>query len=242
MSRASRLDVGRVLTRAGRTFRQLALPSVILALTLCAAPEAVLAALPLAEIEAPTSAENWVQIPMWLLMLLAQGALVHAALQRQAGRTAPFIESLEAAGKNYLQLLGIGVLTNLGIVLGLFLLVVPGLYLAVLWCVALPAQMSRGDGVLPSMSESGDLTEGRKFKVLALCLLAIVVMVGPWLLASWAAPDDSWPAYRVLTIVVSPLLAAVNTLTISFGAAALYHELRWGAGGPMDEAAAAVFD
>lgn len=68
-------------------------------------------------------------------------------------------------------LLGVSILSGVGILLGLALLVLPGLYLLVRWTVAVPVLIAERSGVLEALTRSGEEIEGRFWPVLAVCLV-----------------------------------------------------------------------
>jgi hypothetical protein len=67
--------------------------------------------------------------------------------------------------------LGVNFLSGLGILLGLILLVVPGIYLIVIWALAVPALMAEDLSVSDALSRSKALTEGYRMSILGLLLL-----------------------------------------------------------------------
>jgi hypothetical protein len=74
---------------------------------------------------------------------------------------------------------GFNLLSNLAIVVGLILLIVPGLLIFVRWAVGLPALLRENLSVSEAMARSSILTEGNRWRILGLSL----VIWGPFLLA-----------------------------------------------------------
>ncbi|NBB14833.1 hypothetical protein GVN21_05570 [Caulobacter sp. SLTY] len=240
MSARRDISVGRVIDRALASFRALAAPAILIMLLLSALPE-MGAAWAINQGRITTIWATILQLLLWVPLLLAQATIIHAAQQRQAGRDTPFLQSLRAAGERFAYVLVISILTGIGVIIGLIFLVVPGVYLAVLWCVAIPAQMSRREGVLDAINESGDLTEGRRWKVLAACVIGVVVSAVPSVVIYILNVQDQLNSTFV-DVILSPLVNTVSHLVTAFGAAALYHELRWRDGGQSEDSTAAVFD
>ncbi|HYG47664.1 MAG TPA: hypothetical protein VD846_06945 [Allosphingosinicella sp.] len=86
-------------------------------------------------------------------------------------------------------LLGLHIVSGLGILLGLILLVLPAAYLFVRWSAAVPALIAEETGVTESLRVSGEAVEGRFWHVFA----AILVVWTPYAagLLAWAlAPED----------------------------------------------------
>jgi hypothetical protein len=235
------ISLGRVIDRALGSFRALAGPAILTLLLLSALPE-MAAAWAIGQGMVPTYGALILQLALWLPLLLAQATIIHAAQQRQAGRQMPFLRSLRAAGERFGHVVLISLLTSIGVIIGVIFLVVPGIYLAVLWCVAIPAQMSNRDGVLDAINESGDLTEGRRWKVLAGCVIAVVVAAVPSFFLYILEVQGPAEARLLIDVILTPLINGIGYLVMTFGAAALYHELRWRDGGQSEESTAAVFD
>ena len=141
---------------------------------------------------------------------------------------------------------------NLGIILGLALLVVPGALIALAWCVALPAAALERTALTAAFRRSAELTKGHRGTILLLGLacavaviaLALAVGVGLGAVArplrtltpGALGPDD--PA-AVIGGALGAMIAAVLTAA---GGAALYHELRQLKDGGGAQTLAAVFD
>jgi hypothetical protein len=70
------------------------------------------------------------------------------------------------------------IVSGLGIVLGLALLILPGLYLAVRWSVSVPVLIAERVGVIESLKRSGEQTKRRFWPILAVLALT-------WLLAGF---------------------------------------------------------
>ena len=75
-------------------------------------------------------------------------------------------------------------LSNLGIGLGLILLIVPGMILFARWSVGLPALLREELGVSQAMRRSSSLTDGNRWRVLGLGLLIWVPFLLVMLLVS----------------------------------------------------------
>ena len=68
-------------------------------------------------------------------------------------------------------------LSTLGMMLGMLLLIVPGLILMTMWYVAVPACVVEGTGPVRSLGRSRELTAGYRWKMFGLILLVIVISV-----------------------------------------------------------------
>jgi hypothetical protein len=141
----------------------------------------------------------------------------------------------QALGK-ILPLIGLGILMTLGIMLGLVLLVIPGLILALMWIVSSPVMMAEDKGIIDSLKRSAELTKGSKRWIL---LLFVVYMVIASVLGLFMMPF----AFAG-TVGVTIVGLIINTLTGAIqgtGIAAIYVDLRIVKEGGNTDALANVF-
>jgi hypothetical protein len=152
----------------------------------------------------------------WPVVLLSivgtavvQGALVEAVDQERKHRTGGL---LRATWKRAGALLGVSLLTGIGVALGLFLLVVPGLILFTRWSLAVPAVMLEGRSPRDAMRRSRELVAGHGRQVFAVFLTVTV-----------AAGLVSFLLERLLVDAVGLWLSltVASTLTTPFAAHAL---------------------
>ena len=82
----------------------------------------------------------------------------------------------------FLPYIGLSLLATLAVMLGLIVLILPGLFLMIRWSIAQPLLVARGEGVMASLGESWDRTRGNEFSIfvaaLALLVPLIVVIIG----------------------------------------------------------------
>lgn len=77
-----------------------------------------------------------------------------------------------------LPFIGVYILASIGVIFGLVLLIVPGLILAVRWCVALPLAAGTDTPALDTFGESWAMTTGRGWSIFgAIVVLAVILMV-----------------------------------------------------------------
>lgn len=76
---------------------------------------------------------------------------------------------------------GFSLLTNLAVIFGLLLLIVPGLMMLARWAVGLPALLREDLSVSEAMGRSSQLTQGNRWRILGLGLLIwtpfLIVMI-----------------------------------------------------------------
>lgn len=245
-------NFGRVFSRGFQSFGKAMAPAILIALIFVVVPYALLIGA-LGSLSTSADFERLMSSGMigaWfggafaagLVALVGQISLIHLALRAQQGRDFSFGSSLAVGARLFLPAFGLGILVGLGTMLGLLLLVVPGLILMVIWCVALPARIHYGPGVTAAMEESADLTKGVRWIVFALLLVS---GIGLSILNQLAtAPIALLPpqAATVAAIVIVPAVAGATSLAQCFGGASLFHELKWGDRDPHEDAAAEVFE
>jgi hypothetical protein len=185
-----------------------------------------------------------------------QAAVVHATVTDLNGRRVVLGDSLRAGVRNCLPLIGLAILTGLGVAIGFMLLIVPGVILMVMWSVAVPAKVVEKIGVFDALTRSRDLTRGSRWSIFGLSLLyAIAAGILSALLAAAFAPfalAEALPkpgslsgfasSLTLTQLVVDPLIATITTLVSTAGLATLYSELRASREGVGPEALASVFD
>ena len=107
-----------------------------------------------------------------------QGALVIAIEDVRDGRADLSIRDTLARVRPRMNTLALaGLLAAAGIVLGLILLIVPGLVLLTFWLLIVPVIMLEGRGVLESFGRSRELVRGYGWKVFGVIALTVVVLV-----------------------------------------------------------------
>jgi hypothetical protein len=94
------------------------------------------------------------------------------------------------------------VLVTLGVIVGLFALVIPGIFLAILWLFAGPAVVLENKGITDSLRRSQDLVRGAWWTVfLAFLLIQVVTAV----------------AQLALGIVGAAILTALDGTALAWG-------------------------
>jgi hypothetical protein len=133
---------------------------------------------------------------------------------------------------------------------------VPGVILALMWCVAAPVQVVEGPGVFASIGRSRELTRGHRWMILVLMIVFVVVawvastivavaglastgFGGLMSLATQAPAFGSFVWF--IQVVFTPLVGAFESLIAAAGVASLYFELRAVKEGAGAESLAAAF-
>jgi hypothetical protein len=157
------------------------------------------------------------------LYFLAQGASVYGAFQEMRGQSFLVTESLGKCMERIFPLVGAALLTSLGMMLGFVLLVIPGLFLAIIWSVTSPACIVERLGPIESIQRSAALTKGYRWKILALFL---ILGVFGWLASFLMAMIFGAIGGAVVAALLIFAVGAVWGAFVSIIVAVVYYELR----------------
>lgn len=166
-----RLDIGGVLRTTVEVTRRNLGPMLLLSALFASLP---ILAIDLAATLAHVPAQSislLTRLVSALTGVLLQGALIHLSLADLDNRRSTWIEATSAGLKAFRGLFGISFIAGAGVLLGMILLVVPGLVLGVMWCVAAPVLVAERRSLTPAFTRSAALTRGHRWKVLALLLI-----------------------------------------------------------------------
>ena len=108
---------------------------------------------------------------------VATVAVTRAVLAHADGHDIAFDEAFAAVGASAFRVLGTSFVLSIGILLGTIVLVIPGLWLATLWIVAVPAAIVENLPPLAAARRSAALTKGNRWPALALVVLSLLVGV-----------------------------------------------------------------
>ena len=149
---------------------------------------------------------------------LLQATLVKAVQDVRDGRADLSIGGTVSAALPYIwPVAGASILAGIGIAIGLFLLIVPGLFLITIWAVIVPVIVIERSDVLASFGRSRQLVRGRGWHVFGtlvlvyLIMLAVNIVLG---LVFRALPHvlGSGLSAIISGTLISPFLALVVTL------------------------------
>ena len=178
---------------------------------------------------------------------LLQAAVMKVVVNGLRARPTSFREALRSGVEKALPLVGLSVLASLGIGLGFFLLIIPGLIVSVWWSVAAPVLVTENRGVTESLGRSKDLTEGYRWPIFGLVVvyfaLTSVLQYGlnP-LLAALGASALAGPGGVTLSVLVDPIANVVGGVLGAVGSAVIYAQLRTAKEGAAVDELATVFD
>jgi hypothetical protein len=109
---------------------------------------------------------------------LLQATLVKAVQDVRDGRADLSIsETVSAAMPSLGPVAGASILAGIAITIGLFLLIIPGLFLITIWAVIVPVIVIERAGVFRSFGRSQELVRGRAWHVFATLVLVFLIMI-----------------------------------------------------------------
>jgi hypothetical protein len=167
--------------------------------------------------------------------MFCQAIVLNGAFQGMRGRPVSLVESLQTVLRHFFPILGLIAFVSFCAVLGLMLLIIPGLIVLTVWFVAMPACVVEKLGPFQSLARSARLTGGYRWKVFGLMLPISVAdyVVSPVLDLIPAAP---------LADIGSLIWSAIYYAFYAIAVVVAYHDLRVAKEGVDIEQIAAVFD
>lgn len=178
-----------------------------------------------------------------ILSQFATGALTYGSYQYLRGQAVSASSCLRYAAQNFGRLIGLAFLTGILISLGLVLLIVPGIILATMFAVAVPALLAERLSVSDSIKRSAALTKGYRWQVFGLVLLTMIGMLGGAFLIGFilVLADLAYDGLGVDDFLLWLWVGLYYTVSAVISAT-LYHRLREVKEGLGIEQLAAVFD
>jgi hypothetical protein len=181
-----------------------------------------------------------------VIAALVQAALTRATVSASEGRAATFGESLGTGFSMILPVIGLSILFGIGVMFGMILLIVPGVILALMWSVAVPALVIERQGVFAAFGRSADLTKGARWKIFG---LVCILVVAYWLLSIVVGivgltaynPADSVAGITTMNLIGSAVLGTISNAVWGTIQPSLYVELRQWKEGTSVEALEQVF-
>lgn len=177
-----------------------------------------------------------------LLFVVEAGAMTHGVIHHLAGKRVSLSAMIAVGLRRALPLLVVGLICYLMLLLGILLLVVPGLYLACALAAAIPAVVVERPGIFGAIKRSFALTKGKRFAIFVVFLVLFLVASGVAVFGSFVLPT--------LTASLSPTLGTVLGLLVNvvFGTllwvapGVVYHDLRVSKEGVATAQLVAVFE
>ncbi len=176
---------------------------------------------------------------------LSEATIAYGMMATLSGGKASFAECLAAGLKSAGPLTAIALIEFAVIVLGLIVLVVPGIIVALMFSVAAPVRVMEHTGISDTLNRSTNLTSGHRAQIFALFvvyyLLAIGISFSVSLLARLPTFSVGSTSYVLGFLALSACSVAFLGLLSAAGIASIYYELRLTKEGYVPERLAAVF-
>jgi hypothetical protein len=173
-----------------------------------------------------------------ILFTFAQAIVIFAAFQDLRGRNVSAGESLARGLRRFLPTILVVLLSAAIMIIGLMILVIPGLIAWAALSVAVPVCVVERGGPLGSLSRSAELTRGYWWHIIAVYVGFFIVQSVVTLTIRAAVPVQPHLAATILAWLWSVLYTSYTSVF----AAMLYHDLRACKEGIGIEEIAAVFD
>lgn len=180
----------------------------------------------------------------FVLAIAQFGGITFGTIQHLAGRRPSFGQMMGAGFRRLGPLFLAGLAATILIYLGLFLLIVPGILLALALSVLIPVIMGEApQGVGAAFRRSFTLTKGSRGAIFGALVVLMVATVGASLVGNLvAAAGASVPALAIVGVILSMIVqVAMTPLSIVLCAVA-YHDLRLAKEGIDTSQLAKVFE
>lgn len=240
-------SVGGVIKRSFGTFFANIVPFGILALILYL-PTLIYGFMTIDQLVSGTApvdltGEIVITVVSFVLTYILIGALVYGTVQHLGGQR-PGLGAILSHGMSTIgPVIVIAIVLSIVVSIGFVLLIIPGIFLIVVYSVVIPAAVVERPGIKGSFSRSWDLTKGYRWPVLGLLLIMVVIIV---IFSFVVGAAGGIVAFSMgdftLLVIVEYLISAFSGALMSVMIAVLYHDLRVAKEGVSTAQIAAVFD
>jgi hypothetical protein len=185
-------------------------------------------------LEAPTDPRGQIQRMLVAQLVglvpqaLGSAAVTYGALQHLRGRAPGIVESLRFGARRLLPALGTSVAISLVMFAGLVACMVPCVFFACVFFVAIPVAVVEGGSPIDALRRSGELTQGSRWSIFALLLFLFCVLLVLLLIAARTTFQPSMAAVggSRAHVLASHLLVTLVQSLHAVMAAVAYHALR----------------
>ena len=164
-----------------------------------------------------------------IFSLVLQASITHSAVEELNLKKVTVKGSVSAAISYLLPLIFLSILMGLGVGIGFFLLIVPGVFLSIIWVACVPALISEHIGVFEAFGRSVMLTEGQRWRILALVLIVLVIgTIVNFVLGLLTSSIFYTASYSpsLMIILMEAIGGVITAMAGSIGSAVLYTRLR----------------
>ncbi len=158
---------------------------------------------------------------------LTQAAIVYGTFQDLRGNKASIGECISRGLATMLPVIVATLLYAVVLAIGFALLIIPGIFVLVIWWVYVPAIVVEDRGIFGSFGRSAELTSGRRWRILGLLLVVVIIAIVVNMLVGVFAgiglfAMSSDPLFG-LTIVEYVMTALVTAFSAVLGAVSYYY-------------------
>ncbi|MCX8170658.1 MAG: YciC family protein [Candidatus Bathyarchaeota archaeon] len=152
----------------------------------------------------------------WVITNLGCGLAVKCALDVLEGRKMNVKINLLITFRSLKEILGISFLTGALIISGIILFMIPGIIVAVIFSLSIPALMHERLGVFGSLKRSKELTDGLWWKTFSLIMSVLALLIVAYLFVSLLAANINQSFVRIIiAIIVISLIEPIYPISIS---------------------------
>ncbi len=108
---------------------------------------------------------------------LTQAAIIYGTFQDLRGQKASIGDCIARGLATMIPVIVGSILLSLGIGIAALFLIIPGIILALMWWVYIPVIVVEGKGVMGSFGRSRELTRGRRWHILGLLIVVVLLSV-----------------------------------------------------------------
>lgn len=180
---------------------------------------------------------------------LVTGCITRATVAYSQGRRATLGECLSVALARFLPVIVVSFLFGIAVILGMILLIVPGVMLAIMWSVVVPVTVEERTGIFGAFGRAQDLTRGARWKIFGLFLLLFLIAIGIGIIGvlvstliigfSYTNPAVSMTTPAIVLNLVVMTLASALVASLQ---TALFVELREWKDGPVEQKLGEIFE
>jgi hypothetical protein len=181
-------------------------------------------------------------LAMMLLFLVEIGAITHGVIHHLAGKRVSLGAMIAAGLRRAIPLLLVGIICYVIVLLGMMLVLVPGVIFGCALVAAIPAVVVERPGVFGAIKRSFALTKGKRLAIFAIMLVLFVVAMGVAVIGSFLLPQLTAPISPMLGTVLGLVVNAVFGTLLWVAPGVVYHDLRVAKEGVATAQLAAVFE
>ncbi len=167
-----------------------------------------------------------------ILDLYLTGALVKVVKEVEEDGSAPVSTVGALIGSvtpKLFPLFIMGIIVAVCTYVGLVFLIIPGLFIALVWSVCVPAMMVEDSGIFDSLGRSYNITDGNRWRMIGLAVVLVIIYMIVFFVAALLgniAPIVGVIAFVIAGILLYPYSALIKTV--------LFYDLREAKGeGPV---------